>query len=786
MLRKLSRFNILLSAIIVVYLAGCGGGSGGGAGGGTPLLATISAQPSAATVYATQTATFTVTASDSGTLSYQWQKNSTAISGATSSSYTTPVTTLADNGASFTVAVTNSVGTVTSSAALLTIQAAGPVITTPPTNQSVISGQTATFTVTAAGLPSLTYQWLKNGLAITGATSSSYATPSTIGDNGAVYSVTVRNGVGTSVTSSTAILTVQASSITHLVISEVATCYYSNVDCWFEIYNPTSSAIDLVNYQVKSTAVDVTSVPAITVATFNLQNLSVPADGYVIIAGNVSNAAQRGMQMQRVRTGNIYPFWGANGFIELLSAGATVDFVRFGTSAQIPVTPSQWTGSSIAVLPSSATEYGKSIVRLYPSIAATDTNAAGDWTLVNWSTPAGRNDVPSNAVDADGDGIPNTAKTAGGTFAGIDLYAMGARAGQKDVFISVNRMTSNDPGVIPRSESLQKVVDSFNSRNIKIHFDAGTMFSGSFSVANFNLGQGSSVVAYEPCVEFDQVTCSSNVSTLRSVYDWKAVNMDLRRRSIFHYLLFGNSQSANGAAGSSGRAELPGNDLIVTMGGWGFTTTAGTALNMLINMQASTLMHELGHNLGLHHGGLEDTNYKPNYWSVMNYLYQLNGLDAVVSGNTTYQRWRKERGDGTPAVCSLTNNSPCGSPSQFIMDYSNGSSSQLNEANLLESNIIGRGSDVGAFADWNMNGSLTTGVLARDLNGDAANTTLSDYNDWGNLSLPFGRNYNVNSGISKTSSTMATVSNPISDDRQPVSDEVAPSQLFFDQLRHAQ
>jgi hypothetical protein len=304
-------------------------------------------------------------------------------------------------------------------------------------------------------------------------------------------------------------------------------------------------------------------------------------------------------------------------------------------------------------------------------------------------------------------------------------------------------------------------------------------------VANFNLGQGNSIVPYELCVTFNQTTCSSNVSTRRSVYDWKNEFMELRRRPIFHYLLFGNSQLATGASGSSGLAELPGNDFIVTMGNWGFTTTAGAQLNQLINMQAATVMHELGHNLGLRHGGFEDTNYKPNYWSVMNYLYQLAGLDGNPSGRTAYQRWRNQKGDKTPSGCSLAN-SPCGSPAQFIMDYSDGSSISLNEAALLEANNIGRGSVAGAYADWNQNGSLTATLQARDLNVDGLQTTLSDFNDWGNLSLPFSRSYNVNSGISLTSNPKASVSNPIADDRQPVAEEFEPSPFFMDQLRRAQ
>jgi hypothetical protein len=775
----------ILIAMVALVVSACGGG--GASAPAPPPLATISAQPVAATVYETQTATFFVTASSNETLSYQWYKDSTAISSATSSSFTTPATTMTDNGASYSVTVSNSVGTVTSSAALLTVQAAAPAITTPPTNQSVISGQTATFTVTASGLPSLTYQWLKNGQAITGATSSSYATPATLGDNGSAYSVTVRNGAGSSLTSSSASLSVVASGLAHLVISEVGTCYYSIIDCWFEIYNPTASEIDLAGYQIQSTALDVVSgVSIIPTTTFTLPSFIVPVDGHVIISGNVNSSPQLGTQMLRVRSGNVSPFWNANGFIELLSAaGATVDFVRFGTSAQAPVTAGAWPGSSVAALPWSAADYGKSIVRMYPGTAATDTNAAGDWSSVNWSTPAGRNDVPTSAVDADGDGIPDSAEISGGTFAGIDLYAMGARTAQRDLFISVNQMTSADPGVIPRAESLQKVVDSFAAKSIQLHFDAGTIFSPTFSVANFNLGQGNSVVPHEPCVTFDETTCSSNTSTRRSVYDWKNEFMDLRRRSIFHYLLFGNSQLASGASGSSGLAELPGNDFIVTMGNWGFTTTAGSALNILINMQASTLMHELGHNLGLGHGGFENANYKPNYWSVMNYLYQLNGLDGNPAGNTAYERWRNQKGDLTPAFCSLAN-SPCGAPAQFIMDYSNGTSTSLNEASLLEANNIGRGNTGGTtYADWDMSGALTTPTaLAIDLNADTVLGTLSDHNDWGNLILPFNRYYGVNSGISQTSSQNVVVSNPITDDRQPVADEVAPSPFFMDQVRH--
>lgn len=82
-----------------------------------------------------------------------------------------------------------------------------PAITTEPVAQSVVQGQAATFSVITTGYPTPTYQWRKNGTAISGATSASYMVVGTIGDHGAVFSVVASNGLG-SVTSANAALTV--------------------------------------------------------------------------------------------------------------------------------------------------------------------------------------------------------------------------------------------------------------------------------------------------------------------------------------------------------------------------------------------------------------------------------------------------------------------------------------------------------------------------------------------------------------------------------------------------
>ena len=81
----------------------------------------ISGQPQAATAYIGQTATFTVAAAGSSAVSYQWLKNAVPISGGTSASYTTPAVSSGDNNATYSVVVTNNVGSVTSNAATLAV-----------------------------------------------------------------------------------------------------------------------------------------------------------------------------------------------------------------------------------------------------------------------------------------------------------------------------------------------------------------------------------------------------------------------------------------------------------------------------------------------------------------------------------------------------------------------------------------------------------------------------------------------------------------------------------------
>ena len=190
----------------------------------------VTTQPAGQTVASGATATFTVAATGTGTITYQWKKNGTTISGATSSSYTTPATTAADNGTSFTVTVTDTTGSVTSAVGTLVVSATpvAPSITAQPAGRTVTAGQTATFSVTATGNATLTYQWKKNGAAISGATAASYTTAAAAAsDSGTSFTVTVTNSVG-SVTSSAATLTVTAA--TALLSASTSSLSFSSVN----------------------------------------------------------------------------------------------------------------------------------------------------------------------------------------------------------------------------------------------------------------------------------------------------------------------------------------------------------------------------------------------------------------------------------------------------------------------------------------------------------------------------------------------------------------------------
>ncbi|MBK9991822.1 MAG: immunoglobulin domain-containing protein [Verrucomicrobia bacterium] len=184
-----------------------------------PPPPTITTQLAAKTnVIAGQSVELKVVATGSGALSYQWTKNGTNISGATSSTYKIASAAAADAG-NYNVIVINTVNSVasaptTSSTTVLTVVSAtaAPTITTQPSPQSVSIGDTVFLKVEAAGAGTLSYQWAKNGSNISGATSATYTIPMALTTHAGNYSVVVSNANGSTTSNSVALSVAQDTS----------------------------------------------------------------------------------------------------------------------------------------------------------------------------------------------------------------------------------------------------------------------------------------------------------------------------------------------------------------------------------------------------------------------------------------------------------------------------------------------------------------------------------------------------------------------------------------------
>ena len=310
---------------------------------GTGLSAagpTITSQPVNQSVTIGQTASFGVTASGTDPLSYQWKKNSLIISGAAASTYTTPPAASADSGAQFTVTVSDSVGEVTSSAAILTVTAApvAPSITSPPANRTVVAGQTAAFSVTAAGTAPLVYQWRKNNANISGATAASYTTPATTtADNNAKFTVVVSNSAG-SVTSNAANLSVTAVPVAPSITSQPAN--RTVIAGQTAAFSVTATGTAPMSYQWRKNSANINGATASSYSTPATTTADNGAQFSVMVTNSVGNITSNAASLT------------VNAATLLLSANpGSLNFanVNVGSSKVLPVTISNSGNSSVSI-----------------------------------------------------------------------------------------------------------------------------------------------------------------------------------------------------------------------------------------------------------------------------------------------------------------------------------------------------------------------------------------------------------------------------------------------------
>ena len=218
----MTSFRSVLVALLFFAFAGCDGSDDAPPPDSVPVVTT---QPADASVVVGSAAGFNVAATGAAPLAYQWSSSPdgiafTAIAGATTTSYSTGVTTLNQSGSFYRVVVSNGLGSATSSAARLTVTPAviAPAISVQPADQTVTSPATATFNVTATGTtPAYEWQSSSDGGVTFSPVAGGPDAPSlavvntTTTQSGQRYRVRVSNNAG-SVTSNSGLLTVNAAS----------------------------------------------------------------------------------------------------------------------------------------------------------------------------------------------------------------------------------------------------------------------------------------------------------------------------------------------------------------------------------------------------------------------------------------------------------------------------------------------------------------------------------------------------------------------------------------------
>ncbi len=344
---------------------------------GTPATApSITTQPTSTTVTAGTSVTFTVVASGTGTLSYQWSKAGTAISGATSASYTIASPTSADAG-SYTVAVTNSAGSTTSNAATLTVNstATAPAITTQPSSQTVTAGASVSFTVAASGTSPLTYQWKKSGTAISGATSATYTIASAQSADAGSYTCVVTNSVG-SATSNAATLTVSAAATAPAITTQPTnTSVTAGSAATFAV---VASGTTPLSYQWYKGSAAITGATAATYSITSAQ--SADAGSYTCVVTNSAGSVTTNAATLSVSTAAVAPSITTPPASATVATGGSVVFT-VTASGTAPLSY-QWYKGGIAVTGATTSNYALTGVQAADAgtYTVTVTNSAGSST----------------------------------------------------------------------------------------------------------------------------------------------------------------------------------------------------------------------------------------------------------------------------------------------------------------------------------------------------------------------------------------------------------------------
>lgn len=298
----------------------------------------------------------------------------------------------------------------------------------------------------------------------------------------------------------------------------------------------------------------------------------------------------------------------------------------------------------------------------FPFLSGTATDAAGSTSQFG---PVCGDPLGTGSPTSSGDGLCDDWKLHGIDYNGdgkvdLNLAALGATAGHRDLFVEIGSLVGPDGSHQPDPAALHDVTNAFAAApvlntdltsGIRLHtlVDAslpeitplsfGGSGPGTFHDLRYgNDGRGNPV----PCGTGPGVGSFGAAADRASP---NCANIIGAKSLVFRYALFGHDYAED--PGSSGIADLAGNNFMVTLGSWNSRALLRNGGRRAV--EAGSFMHELGHSLGLCHGGADlkpggadcsaaaDTNNKPNYLSVMNYLFQTPRI--VPSRPLDYSRW---------------------------------------------------------------------------------------------------------------------------------------------------
>jgi hypothetical protein len=325
----------------------------------------------------------------------------------------------------------------------------------------------------------------------------------------------------------------------------------------------------------------------------------------------------------------------------------------------------------------------------------------------------------------------------------IDLPAMGAVVGQNDIFVHLNWMQGTLFGEYNQKihpNAIKRWVELYAANGYRLHVDQGPDSTLDFNTnAKWGPLSRAQAVPYQANLGTAMVDASGNVTS----YNWTAYNTikaasftPTGRAEIFHHMLAAH-QLAN--LTNSGIGRTPGVDVIISLGA--FTNGVGSE-----NEQLATLLHEFGHNLGLEHGGRDKVNYKPNYFSVMNYAFQFPGITR--NAVTTWDYSHKVDSQLVEVIPpGLNESSGVPSAAGYSTVHFCPAAGGNPAARLTAVNAAG-------YINWDCDGLPTPNPnqVSADINNDPAqpaNTlgTLTGSEDWSRLNLRVGGIGSFSAGI---------------------------------------